>query len=191
VNAALVFGAEAGLFATVVSWNQRAETTEGDDRLFNQDYRNITIGWLAGTVVLSAVDAYINARLSDRISLKEKKNPTGAMLRSLVFPGWGQLYNRKYSKALLFFGGETGLMAMAIHLNQRAVAMHGKIQDSYRNNRNTANWFLLAAVVFSMLDAYVDASLSDFDESPNLSMAPPVLPGSGAGGMLLQVKIKL
>jgi hypothetical protein len=39
-----------------------------------------------------------------------------------------------------------------------------------------------------MLDAYVDASLADFDESPELSLVPH---GSGAGGMMFQVKIKL
>jgi hypothetical protein len=188
LHAALVFGAEAGLFAAALSWNQQAEATTGDDRFFARDYRNITMGWLAGTVVLSAADAYVEARLSDRIGLKEKKNPTGALLRSLIFPGWGQFYNRKYSKAFLFFGGEAGLIATAIHLNQQVVSTDGNLQASYRNNRNTANWFLLATIVFSMLDAYVDASLADFDESPELS---PVPVGNGAGGMMFQVKIKL
>jgi hypothetical protein len=42
-----------------------------------------------------------------------------------------------------------------------------------------------------MLDAYVDASLADFDESPELSLPPLGLLGSGAGGMIFQVKIKL
>ncbi len=188
LHAALVFGAEAGLFAAAFSWNQQAEATTGDEQFFNRDYRNITIGWLAGTVVLSAADAYVDARLSDRISLKEKKNPTGALLRSLVFPGWGQFYNRKYSKAFLFFGGEAGLIATAVHLNQQVVATRGDLQASYRNNRNTANWFLLATIVFSMLDAYVDASLADFDESPELSLVPF---GRGTGGMIFQLKIKL
>jgi TM2 domain-containing membrane protein YozV len=191
LHAALVFGAEAGLLATALSWNQQAGTTTGDDRFFAQDYRNMTIGWLAGTVVLSAADAYTDARLSGRIGLKEKKNPTGALLRSLIFPGWGQFYNRKYSKAFLFFGGEAGLIATAIHLNQQAVSTHGTLQTSYRGNRNTANWFLLATIVFSMLDAYVDASLADFDESPDLSFVPLGALGNDAGGMMLQLKIKL
>jgi hypothetical protein len=123
--------------------------------------------------------------------LKEKKNPTGALLRSLIFPGWGQFYNRKYSKAFLFFGGEAGLIATAVHLNQQAVSTHGNLQASYRGNRNTSNWFLLATIVFSMLDAYVDASLADFDESPELSLAPLGSLDNGAGGMMFQVKIKL
>ncbi len=192
LHAALVFGAEAGLLAAAVSWDRQAEAAADDDnRFFYRDYRNITIGWLAGTVVLSAADAYVDARVSSRIGLKEKKNPTGAMLRSLIFPGWGQFYNRKYSKAFLFFGGEAGLIATAIHLNQQVVSTHGELQASYRNNRNTANWFLLATIVFSMLDAYVDASLADFDESPELSLAPLNSLGIGAGGMMFQVKIKL
>ncbi len=188
LHAALVFGAEAGLLAAAISWDRQAKATTGDEQFFNLDYRNITIGWLAGSVVLSAADAYVDARLSDRIGLKEKKNPTGALLRSLIFPGWGQFYNRKYSKAFLFFGGEAGLIATAIHLNQQVVSTHGELQASYRNNRNTANWFLLATIVFSMLDAYVDASLADFDESPELSLVPY---DSGAGGMIFHIKIKL
>jgi hypothetical protein len=191
LHAALVFGAEVGLLAAAVSWDQQANASTGDEQFFNRDYRNITIGWLAGTVVLSAADAYVDARLSSRIGLKEKKNPTGAMLRSLIFPGWGQFYNRKYSKVFLFFGGEAGLIATAIHLRQQADSTHGNLQATYRNNRNTANWFLLATIVFSMLDAYVDASLADFDESPELSLAPVGSLGSGVGGMIFQVKIKL
>jgi TM2 domain-containing membrane protein YozV len=188
LHAALVFGAEAGLLAAAISWDRQAKATAGDEQFFNRDYRNITIGWLAGTVVLSATDAYVDARRSDRIGLKEKRNPTGALLRSLIFPGWGQFYNRKFSKAFLFLGSEAGLMATAIHLNQQAVSTSGDLQATYRNNRNTANWFLLATIVFSMLDAYVDASLADFDESPELSLVPP---GSGAGAMIFRVKIKL
>jgi hypothetical protein len=41
-----------------------------------------------------------------------------------------------------------------------------------------------------MLDAYVDASLSDFDESPDLSLAPPP-PANRAIAMKLTFKIGL
>ena len=53
----------------------------------------------------------------DSVKLKTK-NPTGAMIRSLVFPGLGQWYNNKKFKALIVFGAETGLLANAIYLNQ-------------------------------------------------------------------------
>jgi TM2 domain-containing membrane protein YozV len=188
LNAAVIFGAEAGLFAAAAYWDQQADGARGETRLFYLDYRNTTLAWLTGTVLLSAADAYVQASLANRNRLKEKRNSTGAMLRSLAFPGWGQFYNRKYSKALLFFGAETGLLATAIHWNQKIHATDGEIHDSYENNRNTTNWWLLAAIVFSMLDAYVDASLADFDESPSLSLAPvPVR----AHGIMLTMKIGL
>ena len=46
------------------------------------------------------------------------KSPTGAMIRSMVFPGLGQLYNKKYFKAILIFGVETGLIANSMYLNK-------------------------------------------------------------------------
>jgi hypothetical protein len=115
------------------------------------------------------------------------------MLRSLAVPGWGQFYNGKYWKAALAFGAESGLIATAVYWNQQAVQAPPNSNDRlfYRNNRNTAVWFLAGTILLSMLDAYVDAHLFDFDESPDLSVAPPISPGSGAGGMMLLFKIKL
>lgn len=112
------------------------------------------------------------------------KSPTGAMIRSLIFPGWGQLYNGKIFKAILIFGAETGLIANSIYLNQKYKEWDQKYKKSepgfdqdvifanrefYINNRNASNWWLVGVILFSMADAFVDAHLSDFDESPNLS----------------------
>jgi len=112
------------------------------------------------------------------------KSPTGAMIRSLIFPGWGQLYNRKILKAILVFGAETGLIANSIYLNQKYKEWNQKYKESepgleqniiianrefYINNRNKSNWWLVGVILLSMADAFVDAHLSDFDESPDLS----------------------
>jgi hypothetical protein len=98
------------------------------------------------------------------------KSPTGAMIRSLIFPGWGQLYNKKYFKAILAFGAEIGLAANSIYLNQRYKTSETELErEFYINNRNLSNWYLLGVILFSMADAFVDAHLSDFDESPDLS----------------------
>lgn len=112
------------------------------------------------------------------------KSPTGAMLRSLVFPGWGQFYNNKKLKALLIFGTEFGLLANSIYLNQKYQEWNQKYKDSepgyeqniilanrefYINNRNSSTWWLVGVILFSIADAFVDAHLSDFDESTNLS----------------------
>ena len=37
------------------------------------------------------------------------KSPTGASLRSLAVPGWGQIYVEQYIKAPLFFGAAVAL----------------------------------------------------------------------------------
>lgn len=112
------------------------------------------------------------------------KSPTGAMIRSLVFPGWGQFYNNKKLKALLIFGTEVGLLANSIYLNQKYQEWNQKYKESepgyeqsiilanrefYINNRNSSTWWLVGVTLFSIADAFVDAHLSDFDESSNLS----------------------
>jgi hypothetical protein len=122
---------------------------------------------------------------------QKKRSPRGAMLRSLAVPGWGQYYNRQPLKAALAFGAEVGLITAAIYWNHKANGTDDEeLEFYYKNNRNTANWFLLGTVLFSMLDAYVDASLADFDESPDLSLAPPRF-AERALGFKLTIKIGL
>jgi hypothetical protein len=122
----------------------------------------------------------------------KKKSPRGAMLRSLAVPGWGQYYNRQYFKAALAFGAEAGLVATAIYWNNKAnAASDRELKLFYQNNRNTANWFLLGTILLSMLDAYVDASLADFDESPDLSLTPSSQLVTHAIGVKLTIKIGL
>ncbi|MBN2354971.1 hypothetical protein JXO59_02600 [candidate division KSB1 bacterium] len=106
----------------------------------------------------------------------EKKSPTGAMLRSMVLPGWGQFYNNKPWKALLVAGSEIGLTVNIVLQNQWAQdAKTANDRAFYVNNRNLAIWYLAALILYSMADAYVDAHLFDFDESPNLSISPTTI----------------
>jgi len=126
---------------------------------------------------------------STRPATQKRSSPRSVMLRSLAVPGWGQYYNRQYLKAALAFGAEAGLVVTSIYWSQQANKTSD--QDSrliYIDYRNQARWWLLATVLFSMLDAYVDASLSDFDESPDLSLAPP---GNRPAGIMLTIKIGL
>lgn len=98
------------------------------------------------------------------------KSPTGAMLRSLALPGWGQFYNGKWFKGVLAVGVETGLVINAIYLDsQLDKSTYPLDQEFYRNNRNLSFWWLGATILLSMMDAYVDAHLYHFDESPDLS----------------------
>jgi hypothetical protein len=129
---------------------------------------------------------------SDSIGVNlRKKNPTGAMLRSLIFPGWGQFYNGKYLKAALAFAVETSLVATAVYWNQQAVKATEDERLFYQHNRNTANWWLAATILISMFDAYVDAHLSDFDESPDLSLVPVAPEARASPALLIRFKIGL
>jgi len=126
------------------------------------------------------------------------KSPTGALIRSLIIPGWGQLYNKKIFKAILVFCTETGLVANSIYLHQKYKQWDQKYRESepgpeqdiiianrefYINNRNKSNWWLVGVILFSMADAFVDAHLSDFDESPDLSHVniTPIAIGNSTG----------
>lgn len=110
-----------------------------------------------------------------------KTNPTGALLRSAFVPGWGQLYNRKYIKAVIFAAGE-GWLVYGIYDDWKKANRHEdnfksafddpiyqaaefEKYESARDSRNLKMWFLAAAIFYSMFDAYVDAQLSDFEQA--------------------------
>ncbi|MDL1874642.1 hypothetical protein FBQ85_05635 [Cytophagia bacterium CHB2] len=132
----------------------------------------------------------LDSRAASAVS--HKKSPSGAALRSLVIPGWGQYYNGKKIKAGLAFAGEAGLLGMALHWNSRAAdakrANDETRQLQYEDWRNGCYWGLAALIVYSMLDAYVDAQLSDFDESPVLDT---MLLAPRAPVFALRVQIRL
>ncbi len=143
--------------------------------------------WLSIIVpVLSGFSQEIDSTQAQReaarsdTNIVHKKSPTGAMLRSLVFPGWGQWYNNKKIKAIVFFCGETALLTNAIYLNQQLVNSEDlATREFYINNRNLSVWWLVGVVLFSMGDAFVDAHLADFDESPSLTISPVQIQGAG------------
>jgi hypothetical protein len=117
---------------------------------------------------------------TDTLQTKQK-SPGGAMLRSLVFPGWGQFYNEKYLKSLIVFGMGTGF-ALSISYQSDQVKRYEKKDDSeaakfYRNDRNRLIWWLAGFVLLSMGDAYVDAHLFNYDISPDLSLTVSPLEG--------------
>lgn len=125
-------------------------------------------------------------------AVSHRKSPSGAALRSLVIPGWGQYYNGKKIKAGLAFAGEAGLLGAALYWNSRAAeakrANNEANQLLFEDWRNGCYWGLAALIVYSMLDAYVDAQLSDFDESPVLDT---MLLAPRAPVLTLRVQIRL
>jgi len=122
------------------------------------------------TIITASVDFDHRVRAKSDSTQSLFRSPTGAMIRSLIIPGWGQVYNKKYVKAILIFCAESGLLANSIYLNQKYKASKTELErEFYINNRNLSNWWLVGVILFSMADAFVDAHLADFDESPDLS----------------------
>ena len=130
----------------------------------------IIICTLCGSNLL-AQEKINKASTPTRVDTVIIKNPTGAMLRSIIVPGWGQFYNRKWFKGVLVAGAETGLVINALVLNQWANESTTEEERLfYIDNRNLSFWILGAVILYSMADAYVDAALFGFDESPELSL---------------------
>ncbi|MBD8978359.1 MAG: hypothetical protein EGQ88_07255 [Prevotellamassilia timonensis] len=152
-------------------------------------------------------------------------NPTKALWLSLVCPGAGQIYNRKYWKLPFIYGGFLGC-AYALMWNQMMYRDYSQayldIMDDnpntnsyldmlppryditgredqfknifkrkknfYRRYRDLSAFCFVGVYLLSVVDAYVDAQLSVFDISPDLSMrvepaviGQPVLLGSSSG----------
>lgn len=132
-------------------------------------------------------------------------NPTKATWLALVIPGGGQIYNRKYWKLPIIYGGFAGC-AYALTWNGKMYkdysqaykdAMNGNMQsssitdllppgytisesqlkellrkrkDTYRRYRDLSIFAFIGVYLISVIDAYVDAELSNFDITPDLSM---------------------
>ena len=137
-----------------------------------------------------------------------RPNPKRAMWLALVLPGAGQIYNRKYWKLPIVYGGFVGC-AYALRWNNQMyrdysqayldlmdndpntqsynqfLHLGAKIDDSnkaryqklfksrkdtYRRWRDLSVFCLIGVYALSVIDAYVDASLSEFDISKDLSL---------------------
>lgn len=109
----------------------------------------------------------------------KKPWPTGALLRSAIIPGWGQFYNKKYIKTVIYGGVEIYLIYNTQKFWRKMDKHQKNFQNSddpvyksqefslYENNRDKRNlhiWLTSLTIFISMFDAYVDAHLADFDQ---------------------------
>lgn len=150
-----------------------------------------------------------------------RPDPKRALWLALVLPGAGQIYNRKYWKLPIFYGGMVGCVYAITWNNQmyhdysqaymdimdndpntqsyneflhlgatinesnktRYQELFRKRKDRYRRWRDLASFAMIGVYALSVIDAYVDASLSDFDISEDLSLhiEPAVISNSMLG----------
>ena len=93
-----------------------------------------------------------------------KTTPRGALLRSAVLPGWGQVYNKRPLKGALFGTAALALLSSGIAENRSLGQAQTPDEHERRaDRRNTRFLFLGLVATFAALDAYVDAHLADFD----------------------------
>lgn len=116
-------------------------------------------------------------RVTNPVDLEQHlhQQPTVALVKSAIIPGWGQLGNHSYFKAVLFAGLETWFVSSAVHYGRQAKDARRNYEsstelsarqdwyylyDNKRKNRNKFAWFAGLTIFISMFDAYVDAHLS-------------------------------
>jgi len=119
------------------------------------------------------------AKASDRSDKVPHRIPMVAMALSGVFPGGGQLYTQKYYRAVIFAGAigyfgygyyrEDKAMNREVNLANSAESdadfmLHQNNYYAHYDNRRTFQWWGVGALLFSMIDAYIDAHMFKFDE---------------------------
>lgn len=199
----IILGSEIMLFSGFYLQNQRyldvvrkINTNSDPYLIYEKNYyyddRNKFIWWTGGLHVANFLDAYeggrqkIGAESGSPAAPAGMGSPRGALIRSMVFPGWGQWYNKKLAKGSLFFTFEGYLIYRIILSKVRYDEYHQKEMDfmdsvpivsayygarkiEYEELLKKSSWWLVGTILVSMGDAYVDAHLLDFDTSGNLS----------------------
>lgn len=134
-------------------------------------------------------------------------DPNKATWAGIVFPGGGQIYNHKYWKLPIVYGGFLGC-AYALNWNNQMYSDYSQAyldimdddpgtasyedflpprynveankdylkrvfknrKDNYRRQRDMSIFCFIGVYLISVVDAYVDAELSNFDISDDLSV---------------------
>ena len=166
------------------------------------------------TILTQAMADSLAARVHKALMPTFRPDPIRAMWLSLVLPGAGQFYNRKYWKLPIVYGGFMGC-AYALSWNNQMLRDYSQAyldimdsdpntksyekmlplnynikgreaqfmvifknkKDYFRKYRDMSIFAFAAVYVLAVVDAYVDAELSCFDISEDLSLqvAPAVI----------------
>ncbi|RLC47973.1 MAG: hypothetical protein DRH57_03075 [Candidatus Cloacimonadota bacterium] len=106
------------------------------------------------------------------------KNPTKAMFLSLFIPGAGQFYNEQYWKAGTVFIVESTMLGFTIYNNHKMNEYYDKAKSAtdeayhryyqkyndYYEKRQNMYWWLGGFTFLSIVDAFVNAHLYNYDE---------------------------
>lgn len=131
----------------------------------------------------------------DTVSVHKIHSPKRALISSAALPGLGQVYNKKYWKVPIIYGGAAALIysfsfnngKYQAYLDAYRARTDGDpsttdaylqyspenlilLKDYYRRNRDLSAIGMVLLYSLNMVDAYVDAQLFDFDVSDDLSL---------------------
>ncbi|MEZ4908316.1 MAG: DUF5683 domain-containing protein [Saprospiraceae bacterium] len=170
------------------------------------------------TILIDSTDA-IKLGLFDKENKKTFKmlfsgKPARAGFYSLIFPGGGQIYNKKYWKVPLawalvgtvgYFSVKSQIKYHRIDFAYKCMVNGGDCIYTYQNEEisdvnslydyrykyrayNERQWVLFSFVyLIQVIEAYVDRHLIDFDLDKNLSFQPIITPQ----GTLLSMSFNL
>ncbi|MGB0199360.1 MAG: DUF5683 domain-containing protein [Flavobacteriaceae bacterium] len=123
--------------------------------------------------------------------------PSRAAFYSAVLPGLGQIYNKRYWKVPLVYGG-LGASIYFYDFNQRNYKRYRNAykrrlagysddefqelitdddrlldgQNFYKQNRDRSMLFIIGTYLLNILDANIDAHLKQYNVNDNLSLQP-------------------
>lgn len=119
-----------------------------------------------------------------------QKSAWGAVLRSAVVPGWGQIYNGSYWKAPIVWGVGAWLVynwiqnnnSYKLYKNQFLIHPADNTQDPnllyrnfYRDQRDLFTIYMAITYLLQLVDSYVDAHLFDFTVQENYKYGFPLI----------------
>ncbi len=161
----------------------------------------LTFQLQAQTAVVTESDSLI-VESQDTVLLKSyatRYNPRKALLFAAVLPGLGQIYNKKYWKLPLVYGGFFGTTYAMVFYNNLyrdyKQKLFANLEDGYegdseirpgdvyttknyrvavdRAKRSRDFWLIMMGAMYllQMVDAHVDAHLKEFDLNPQLRVS--------------------
>jgi len=230
------------LLLLLVVAKAKAQAVVGDSTV-NMSNDSIVVALDSTYHAIESDDFVVNTEVGSAMPIQQAKNtekkteakpqrdwstwrpdPKRSLWLAMVIPGGGQIYNRKYWKLPIFYGGFVGcIYAMSwnsmmykdyqqayldimdddpntasynkfLHLGrqinssnlERYKQIFKSRKDKYRRWRDLSFFVMAGIYLLSVVDAYVDAELSDFDISRDLSMkVRPTIITSGASSNML------
>jgi hypothetical protein len=132
------------------------------------------------TIAITMAGAHPSDSLTAR---RDSVTAVGALWRSLLVPGWGQLYYGSVPKAVIFFGASASVAGIVVWNNARFLdadrryhqydSSDGRKQaalrerEFYRDQRDVAALWFVAIYAFNAMDAYVGGDLASFPIGSN------------------------